>query len=256
MERPRLAAILLDSRTTGGPQELSVLQGATAMAHRVMAVLALFLLASGAAWCGDAYTCRFVAGQWQAADWTLVKSPRLDRLGEWVQETESICNQTPAGAAAADLRGKSEPEAYSSMVVARPFEGNLSVRTTFSFDDQMAPLIVLAPELGKDAKERTEYRELFEIVAYNKGINVWHHTWADGKQSYKKAAYWNFELKPETRYVLEVQVNHSTQGPMLVVKLDDREMGYLDAALPTKCYVGITGCEGLNHFYDFSVRSE
>jgi hypothetical protein len=226
------------------------------MAQRVMAVLGFVLLISGAAWCGDAYTCRFVAGQWKAEDWTLVKSPQWDRMGEWVQEAEGICNQTPPAATPEELRGKSSPETYSSMVVARPFEGNLTVRTTFTFDDQMAPLIVLAPELGKDAKDRPEYREQFEIVAYDKGINVWHHTWAEGKQSYKKAAYWNFELKPKTRYVLEVQVNHSGRGPMLVVKLDDREMGYLDTSLPTKCYVGITGCEGLNHFYDFSVRSE
>jgi hypothetical protein len=186
----------------------------------------------------------------------LVKSPRWDRLGEWVQEADAIRNQTPAAATPTDLLGKSAPETYSSMVVARPFEGNLTVRTSLSFDDQMAPLIVLAPALGKDAKDRPEYREHFEIVAYDKGVNVWHHTWADGKPAWKKAAYWNFELRPKTRYTLEVQVNHSSHGPMLVVKLDDREMGYLDTSLPTMCFVGVTGCEGVNHFHDFSVRSE
>jgi hypothetical protein len=219
-------------------------------------VWCLMLLISGVVWGADSYTCRFTAGQWQAADWTRVKSPRWDRLGEWVQEPDGIRNQTPPGATPAELLGKSSPETYSSMVVARPFEGNLTVRASFTFDDQMAPLIVLAPELGKDAKDQPEYREHFEVVAYDKGINVWHHTWADGKLAWKKAAYWNFELKPKVRYALEVQVNHSSRGPMLVVKLDDREMGYLDTSLPTKCYVGITGCEGVNHFYDFSVRSE
>lgn len=224
--------------------------------RRLLRALSVVMVACASAWCGDSYSCRFVGGQWQAADWTLVKSPRWDRLGEWVQEADGIRNQTPAAATDADLLGKSAPECYSSMVVARSFAGNLSIRTTFSFDDQMAPLIVLAPELAKDAKDRPEYREHFEIVAYNKGINVWHHTWSDGKPAWKKAAYWVFELKPKTRYALEVQVNHSSRGPMLVVKLDDREMGYLDASLPTRCYVGITGCEGVNRFYDFSVRSE
>lgn len=224
--------------------------------RRRLHVVAVLVICCLAAWCGDSYSCRFVAGQWQAADWTLVKSPRWDRLGEWVQEADGVRNQTPDGATDAELLGKRAPEAYSSMVVARPFEGNLAVRTTLSFDDQMAPLIVLAPELGKDAKGRPEYREHFEIVVYNKGVNVWHHTWADGKPAWKKAAYWVFELKPRTRAVLEVQVNHSSRGPMLVVKVDNREMGYLDTALPTRCYVGITGCEGVNRFYDFSVRSE
>jgi hypothetical protein len=223
---------------------------------RYLRLLWLGMVLCLAAWSGDAYSCRFVAGQWQAADWTLVKSPRWDRLGEWVQEGDGIRNQTPAGATPADLLGKSAPETYSSMVVARPFEGNLTVRTAFMFEDEMAPLIVLAPELGQDAQKRPEYREHFEIVAFNEGINVWHHTWADGKPAYKKAAYWRFPLQPKTRYVLEVQVNHSGNGPMMVVRLDDREMGYLDASLPTKCYVGVTGCEGVNHFYDFAVRTE
>jgi hypothetical protein len=226
------------------------------MIRNLLTALWSVLLVGATARGADSYSCRFSQGGWQASDWTLVKSPRWDRLGEWVQEADAIRNQTPEGATAADLLGKSAAETYSSMVVARPFEGNLSVRTTLSFEDQMAPLIVLAPELGKDAQGRPEYREHFEIVAYDKGINVWHHTWVDGKPAWKKAAYWSFELKPGTRYPLEVQVNHSSRGPMMVVRLEGREMGYLDPSLPTRCYVGITGCEGINRFYDFSVRSE
>jgi len=226
------------------------------MMRRLLAAWCLVGLSWGTAWGAESYSCRFAEGGWQAADWTLVKSPRWERLGEWVQEAGAIRNQTPPAAAAADLLGKSAPETYTSMVVAKPFEGNLSVRTTLAFEDQMAPLIVLAPELGKDAGGRPEYREHFEIVAYNKGINVWHHTWADGKPAWKKAAYWSFEVEPGTPCVLEVQVNHSSRGPMMVVRLDGREMGYLDPSLPTRCYVGITGCEGVNRFYDFSARSE
>ena len=226
------------------------------MVRRLVAAACFILLTTGAAWSGDSYSCRFAKGAWQAADWILVKSPRWDRLGDWVQEADAIRNQTPAEASAAELLGKRAPETYTSMVVARPFEGNLSIHATFSFEDQMAPLMVLAPELGKDAQGRPEYREHFEIVAYNLGLNVWHHTWVEGKPHWRKAAYWKFELQPKTRHGLDLQVNHSSRGPMLVLKLEEREMGYLEPALPTRGYVGITGCEGVNRFYDFSVRSE
>jgi hypothetical protein len=224
---------------------------------RSKAVVVCFVLAVWATvQAADSYARRFSQGGWREADWILVKSPRWDRLGEWVQEPDAIRNQTPEGATDAELLGKHAPETYTSMVLAKAFEGNLTVRTTLAFEDQMAPLIVLAPELGKDATGRPEYREHFEIVAYDKGINVWHHTWADGKPAWKKAAYWRFDLAPKTRHALEVQVNHSSRGPMMVITLDNHEMGYLDPALPTRCHVGITGCEGVNRFYDFSVRSQ
>ncbi len=217
-----------------------------------LGLLCLCLAVRGA----DSYSCRFVRGGWEAEVWTLVKSPRWDRLGGWVQEDDAIRNEVPADAGPADLLGPRAGETYSSMVVSRPFEGNLTVRTTLLFEDRMAPLIVLAPELGADAAGRPEYREHFEIVAYDKGVNVWHHTWADGKPAWKKTAYWVFDVKPGVRHRLEVQVNHSGRGPMLVVRLDDREMGYREEALPARCYVGITGCEGVNRFYDFTVRSD
>jgi len=224
--------------------------------HRWRRVVSLAMLICGVVTGAESYACRFVKDHWQASDWTMVKSPRWDRMGQWVQEDDCIRNEVPDDADAAALRGRRAGETYTSMVVARTFSGNVTVRTTFSFDDQMAPLVVLAPELGRDGQDRPEYREHVEIVAYNKGINVWHHTWTDGKPAWAKLDYWNLELLPKTRYRLEVQVNHSARGPMLVVRLDDREMGCRLEALPVACYVGITGCEGVNRFYDFSVRSE
>ncbi len=31
---------------------------------------------------------------------------------------------------------------------------------------------------------------------------------------------------------------------------------YLEHDLPKKLYVGVTGCEGLNRFYDFNLRTK
>jgi len=32
-------------------------------------------------------------------------------------------------------------------------------------------------------------------------------------------------------------------------------MGYVDSSLQEEYYVGITGCEGVNRFYDFAVKN-
>ena len=40
----------------------------------------------------------------------------------------------------------------------------------------------------------------------------------------------------------------------LTVSVAGHTFGYFEDALPDSFYVGITGCEGLNRFYDFTVR--
>ena len=41
----------------------------------------------------------------------------------------------------------------------------------------------------------------------------------------------------------------------LAVSVAGHTFGYAEDALPDSCQVGITGCEGLNRFYDFAVRT-
>ena len=140
-------------------------------------VLAITLACTlGTARAGTVFHCSFARGAWDPNRWMLVKSPRWSHFGGWVQKDDCIENETPADAAAKDLLGKRAPETYTSMVLKRTFSGNVVVRSTMEFTDRMAPLIVLAPTLGKAAKGRPEYREHYEVVLYDGGINVWHHS--------------------------------------------------------------------------------
>ena len=38
-------------------------------------------------------------------------------------------------------------------------------------------------------------------------------------------------------------------------KVDDHIFGYIDNSIQEEYYVGITGCEGVNRFYDFAVQN-
>jgi hypothetical protein len=219
---------------------------------RRQAALALLLLSSAflPSSAAPLYQCTFAKDGWNPADWILVKSPRWDHFGKWVQRDGYVENETPAGATTQDLLGKLAPQTYTSMVLGRKVSGNITVRSTMEFGDRMAPLIVLAPELGKSKEGTPEYREHWEVVIFDQGVNVWHHVFTDGKPSWKKAAYWTFELKPKTKYTLEV----AKKGKQLSVTVDGRTMGYLEGSLPEDFHVGITGCEGANRFYDLSVE--
>ena len=205
---------------------------------------------------GGEFKCSFAKGGWNPDNWILVKSARWDYFGGWVQKSDCIENETPAGATPKELLGKYSHDTYTSMVTKSMFKGNVAISAEMEFTDRMAPLIVIASELGKSAKGIPEYRDHFEIVIFDKGVNVWHHYYKDGKPSWKKAAFSRFPLKPNKRYTLKIVIKKSKKGKMMSLFVDGREFGYIDDSLPGVFHVGITGCEGLNKFYDFKVVGE
>jgi hypothetical protein len=196
------------------------------------------------------YSCTFTAGNWNRADWVRVKYPQGEHFGDWVQEDRCIANRVPENATPEELEGKRAPETCSSMVYKEKLKGDVAVTSTIAFAHKMAPLVLLAPDLSENAKAQKECAERFEIVVFNEGVNVWRHSLKDGKLTYRKAAFASFRLEKDTPYTLEVKKT----GKTLTVSVAGHTFGYIDDALPDACYVGITGCEGLNRFYDFRVR--
>jgi hypothetical protein len=178
-----------------------------------------------------------------------VKLPPGEHFGDWVQQDKCIANQVPESATPEELEGKRAPEACSSMVYKEKVRGNVTIISTMAFAHKMAPLILLAPDLSENAKGQKECSERFEVVIFNGGVNVWRHSLKDEKLSYRKAAFASFRLEKNTPYRLEVK----KAGKTLTVSVAGHTFGYTDDALPDACYLGITGCEGLNRFYDFRV---
>jgi len=220
---------------------------------RILPAMMVFIV-TALAMAGQGFDGSFARNQWKPDNWMRVKSPRWEHFGGWAQKDDCIENETPVGANPKELLGKLAAQTYASMVLKEKFKGNVTVSAKMEFTDRMAPLIVIAPELGKSAKGVSEYREHFEIVIFDKGVNVWHHFFAAGKPAWKKAAYSRFTLKPNTRYTLKVKLARTPRGKMMTVFVDGHEMGYMDESLPDEFYVGVTGCEGVNRFYDFAVK--
>jgi len=202
-----------------------------------------------------AYECSFKKGGWDSAEWLLVKSPYSEYFGGWTQKDDCIQNQTPPGATDEAMLGKAAPETYTSMVLKKRLSGDVAISSTMDFAYQMAPLIVVASGLGVDKAGRTEYHGYYEVVLFDKGLNIWKHVFADGKSSWQKAAFLDAAFKPKTKYVLKVEIKETAAGRMMVASVGDKKVELVDNAIPRDYYVGITGCEGVNHFYDFSAVS-
>lgn len=179
------------------------------------------------------FSCRFGRDGWSPEDWLMVKSPRWDYFGGWVQQDDHLLNAVPADATDAQLlEGKWAEQTYTSMLWRQKISGRkIEISANMSFDSRMAPLIVIAPELGADAQGRPEYREHWEIVLFDEGLNVWHHTYAEGKPAWVKAAYLKTTFCPGTKYALQVTITFPAKGPMLEVACDGHTIGYTEIGL-------------------------
>ena len=203
----------------------------------------------------DAYFTTFARGKWDPAMWVPVKSPRFSYLGDMVQLDDHIMNRTPE-LSDDEIFRKHAADVYSCLMLKRKFTGSAVISATMSFDHRMAPLIVIAPQIGKSADGRAEHREHYEVVLFDEGINIWRHLWKDGRPSWYKAAFLKTKFEPKKRHCLEVRLSCTKNGRILTVNCDGKTFGYRDDHLPESYYVGITACEGRNRFYDFSVTEK
>ena len=196
----------------------------------------------------------FAKGSWNPDDWMVAKSSRWSYAHGFVQESDHLVN--PSGAwSDEDLYANHVTEVYSSLVRCEPVSGKCRVASTMSFDHLMAPLIVVAPVLGTAADDKTpEFRRHHEVVLYNEGINVWRYDWIDGKAKWTLAAFLRAPFEAKRKYELAVTVEAYKDTRRMTVECGGRTFGYSDDALQLSYWVGITGCEGRNRFYDFSVE--
>jgi len=201
----------------------------------------------------DLFNAAFEKGKWDSNDWLMVKSSRWDYMGEWIQKDDCIVNKIPADATPEEMLNKRAGETYTSMIINKKFSGNLKVSCQMSFEHRMAPGIIIAFDPVKDGKGRSEYREHFEIILYDKGINVWHHFFVDGKQQWRKKAFLDADYKPSTKYNLIVTLSYTARGPVMKLEADGKVFGYIEDGLPKEFYLGLVACEGVNHIYDFKV---
>lgn len=208
---------------------------------------------------------KFGRGGWDSREWIRVKSPRWGYIGEWVQQDDHIHNRIPADAKPDQYI--EAPHAYTSMVYGKPVSVGQGVEVTvrMEFDYDQGPQIVLAPELGADENGFAEYREHHEVVLFSKGINVWRHTYHEGKPQWGLAAYARFPLKPRTPYDLTVRVEPASAyenygkyervGNMIVVGVNGgKTFAYHEPHLAERLHIGFIGYASLNRFYSFKLR--
>ena len=222
-------------------------------------IVFIFALALASQLAAFEFKADFSRGKWNPSDFVMVKGPRWTKVGSWLQENDHIVQNVPATATELDLYRRMHDEAYVAMCYGKKIkmDKKLVCSSTMSFDYRMAPLIVIAPELGVHAPSGApEFRAHWEIVLYDLGINVWKHMWKNDKPDWVKFAYMNGSYLPQTRYELKITVSSTVKGEHLEVECDGKVFGCFLPGLGKEFYLGIIGCEGRNRFYDFKISAD
>tara|TARA_B100000579_G_C22813656_1_gene846624 strand:- start:725 stop:1333 length:609 start_codon:yes stop_codon:yes gene_type:complete len=196
-------------------------------------------------------SCLFTDGGWDKKDWLQVKSPRWEHNGDWIQGEDHICNRVPGGVDEIELMGSEAGRTYSSMLY-KELVTDFVVGVEMSFDYRMAPLIVLSGAPAQHSDGSFVYRDHIEVVLFDEGVNVWSHSWDETNgPTWRKLSFFQLPTLPKERYFLEV-----TRSGEQVLNIRCNEQSFEVAAdLPERLHVGITGCEGLNRFYEFSLSA-
>jgi hypothetical protein len=221
------------------------------MKHRMMiwpGVAVMLLSLAGAALAAESLvSVKFTPDGWDPAAWTLCKNPTVEYLGKWIQRDDCIENVTPTDPA----KKSALDQTLTTMIYNTKFSGNWTATATFEIGAGSAPGIMLVQDWAPDAQGRPQYGEFYEVIIYEKGLNLWHHfAGEDGKRTYEKTSYSTFALQPDTHYTLQVR----RQKQSLQMTVDGHIVGVLLKPLPDELFIGVEGCEGVSRVYDFAVE--
>lgn len=200
----------------------------------------------------------FARGKWNPDDFVYVKSWRWDFMERFKQVDDAIVNVLP-GPSPEEVFRKMHASSYVALMHRRRFGLGCTVSSKMAWDYRMAPIIVLAPDIGLSASGQPELRDHWEVCLYDEGINVWYHYFENGVQKwYKEASV----LLPKDRlfkaneiHDLSVRIVRNGKGNReMTVTCGGYVLTCIDARFPETFYLGVIGCEGRNWFYDFRVK--
>ena len=119
-----------------------------------------------------------------------------------------------------------------------------------SFEEYGAPLITITDELTEDEEGNLKYRNYYEAVVWEEGLNVWKLYEEDGVMKWHMVMAVKFKLESNKKHEIRTEVvekgwNIEIDGIKSYVRIED---------LPTEFYIGITGCENINRFYSMEIE--
>ncbi len=147
-----------------------------------------------------------------------------------------------------------EEFAYVSVITKEKYAAGAKISVKCSFGKFGAPLLVFSNDLSSNDDGSKLYGLHFEVVAYENGCNIWHIT-PDPSNiarpiSTKKIAFAEFPIMENEMIEIGVQFEKGR----IVSTVNGHEIICENKDIPEEFYVGFTGCEGPNCFYEMIIE--
>ena len=144
--------------------------------------------------------------------------------------------------------------AYVSVLNKEKCATGAKVSVKCSFGKFGAPLLVFSNDISSNDDGSKLYGLHFDVVAYENGCNIWHiipdpsNTGRPIKT--QKIAFAEFKIEENEMIDIEVYFGKGR----IVSVMNGHEIICENEDIPEEFYVGFTGCEGPNHFYEMVIE--
>ncbi|MBR3601378.1 MAG: hypothetical protein IKL49_03535 [Lachnospiraceae bacterium] len=172
-----------------------------------------------------------------------VSSPASKSKNKFIQKEDCIEN---------GYNEKIKDYDYISIITKEKYKDGVTVRVKCSFDKFGAPLIVFTDDCKQLEDGSFQYGLHFEVVAYENGCNVWHIVpGKEDKNPIDVTKVDAVEFFIEDKSIVDMEV--TIKEKKLYIRVNDKKFVAEHEDISNQMHVGITACEGINHFYEFEV---
>ena len=186
----------------------------------------------------------FQKDNWSMDDLVYTGSSRFASMPEFCQQPDYIENvPTPVSR---------DGYAYTTLITKEKLQPGVTIRTHCAFEQEAAPLFVMAKELEeKDGK--LFYSDYLEVVVWKNGINVW-ELWQGEDGIVQIRNLLRLKTPLQTGQVHDFAV--CVEKDKFQVQMDDLSFDLYCNKIYDAFHLGFTGCEGPCRFYDLQIEKE
>ncbi len=152
------------------------------------------------------------------------------------------------------VKGNVHDYDYISLVSRKKYKDGAKFTLKCSFEKFGAPLLVLCNDLSERPDGVKEYGLHFEVVAYERGCNIWHiipfPEKADRPIKVLKTGNAQFPLEGGEMIELTCEV----KGKFLHINVNGNEFICGDPMISEEFHIGFTACEGRNNIYSLTIE--
>lgn len=194
-------------------------------------------------------TYRFNAKELDLSDFFYAYAPVARSYEEFVLQENSINNRLGSGSEPDDIFAFP----FITLLTKDKFKSGVSFSTNCSFERFGAPLLVITETAPADQNGIHKYGEYYEVVAYEKGLNIWKVLPCPERTERPISPTLLGQIEFDIADGSVIEIAMEIEGKNIIGTVNGHTLKANCDSLPDSFHIGFTACEGYNDFYSFTI---